>query len=96
MYRYERPQRGRLREFWQINVDIFGCDTYEADMECISSAISILKAYGADAEAIKAYKDFLMSFGKYEVEIETYFDQRMFNSSMRRIIEKPATFYENA
>ena len=48
MYRYERPQRGRLREFWQINVDIFGCDTYEADMECISSAISILKAYGAD------------------------------------------------
>ena len=38
MYRYERPQRGRLREFWQINVDIFGCDTYEADLECISSA----------------------------------------------------------
>ena len=33
MYRYEKPQRGRLREFWQINVDIFGCDTYEADLE---------------------------------------------------------------
>ena len=49
MYRYERPQRGRLREFWQINVDIFGCDTYEADLECIASAINILKAYGADA-----------------------------------------------
>ena len=48
MYRYERPQRGRLREFWQINVDIFGCDTFEADLECISSAVSILKAYGAD------------------------------------------------
>ncbi len=48
MYRYERPQRGRLREFWQINVDIFGCDTYEADLECISSAIDILRAYGAD------------------------------------------------
>ena len=48
MYRYERPQRGRLREFWQINVDIFGCDTYEADLECIISAINILRAYGAD------------------------------------------------
>ncbi len=48
MYRYERPQRGRLREFWQINVDIFGCDTYEADLECITSAVNILKAYGAD------------------------------------------------
>ena len=48
MYRYERPQRGRLREFWQINVDIFGCDSYEADLECIVSAINILRAYGAD------------------------------------------------
>lgn len=48
MYRYEKPQRGRLREFWQINVDIFGCDTYEADLECISSAIRLLRAFGAD------------------------------------------------
>jgi len=48
MYRYERPQRGRLREFWQINVDIFGCDGFEADLECIASAINILRAYGAD------------------------------------------------
>ena len=48
MYRYEATQRGRLREFWQLNVDIFGCDTYEADLEIISSAISIMRAYGAD------------------------------------------------
>jgi histidyl-tRNA synthetase len=38
-----------LREFWQINVDIFGCDGFEADLECIASAINILRAYGADA-----------------------------------------------
>ncbi len=50
MYRYEAPQRGRLRKFWQLNVDIFGCDTYEADLECITSAINILRAYGATAE----------------------------------------------
>ena len=48
MYRYERPQRGRLREFWQVNVDIFGCDGFEADLECITSAINIMRAYGAD------------------------------------------------
>ncbi len=48
MYRYEATQRGRLREFWQLNVDIFGCDTYEADLEVIISAIRILKAFGAD------------------------------------------------
>lgn len=48
MYRYEAPQRGRLREFWQLNVDIFGCDTYEADLDCIVSAIEIMRAFGAD------------------------------------------------
>ncbi len=48
MYRYEATQRGRLREFWQLNVDIFGCDTFEADLECIESAIRILRAFGAD------------------------------------------------
>ena len=48
MYRYEATQRGRLREFWQLNVDIFGCDTYEADLEVISSAIRLMRAFGAD------------------------------------------------
>ncbi len=49
MYRCENPQRGRLREFWQVNVDIFGCDTFEADLETIVSAIRLLTAFGADA-----------------------------------------------
>ncbi len=48
MYRYEATQRGRLREFWQLNVDIFGCDGYEADLEVISSAIRLMRAFGAD------------------------------------------------
>lgn len=49
MYRCESPQRGRLREFWQLNVDIFGCDTFEADLEIIVSAIRLLTAFGADS-----------------------------------------------
>ncbi len=48
MYRYEATQRGRLREFWQLNVDVFGCDGYEADLEVIESAIRIMTSYGAD------------------------------------------------
>ncbi|MBE6633901.1 MAG: histidine--tRNA ligase [Ruminococcaceae bacterium] len=48
MYRCEKPQRGRLREFWQVNVDIFGCDGFEADLECVASAIRLLRAFGAD------------------------------------------------
>ena len=55
MYRYERPQRGRLREFWQLNVDLFGCDTYEADLDIIQSAIAILCAFGADETMFKVH-----------------------------------------
>ena len=55
MYRYERPQRGRLREFWQLNVDVFGCDTYEADLDVIESAISLLRAFGADETMFKVH-----------------------------------------
>jgi histidyl-tRNA synthetase len=45
--RYERPQRGREREFWQLNADIFGVDTIAAEAEIIQMADAILKAFGA-------------------------------------------------
>ena len=48
--RYERPQRGREREFWQLNVDLFGVDDITADVEVITIADSILKAFGAGQE----------------------------------------------
>src|SRR4030095_4295308 len=35
LWRYERPQRGRLREHWQLNVDIFGVNGLEAEHEII-------------------------------------------------------------
>jgi histidyl-tRNA synthetase len=47
LWRYERPQHGRLREHLQLNVDIFGVPGMEADHEIISVADSILKAFGA-------------------------------------------------
>lgn len=47
-WRYERPQRGRNRQFWQLNVDIFGVATIDADLEIISITDSILKEFGAD------------------------------------------------
>ena len=55
LYRYENPQRGRLREHWQVNVDIFGCDSYEADLEVISTAISLLRAFDADSSMFKVH-----------------------------------------
>lgn len=45
--RYERPQRGREREFWQLNVDMFGADGVAAEAEIITLASRIMKAFGA-------------------------------------------------
>lgn len=45
--RYERPQKGREREFWQLNVDIFGVATIDADVEIIAMADQLMKAFGA-------------------------------------------------
>ena len=46
MWRYERPQSGRLREFYQFGVELFGSDKAEADAEVISLAIDALLDLG--------------------------------------------------
>lgn len=50
LWRYERPQRGRLREHWQLNVDIFGVDGIAADHEIIQIADQALRSFGAKRE----------------------------------------------
>ncbi len=47
VFRYERPQRGRLREHWQLNVDMFGSSSINADIEQIEVASHIMKSFGA-------------------------------------------------
>ena len=47
LWRYERPQHGRLREHWQLNVDIFGVATIDAELELIMIASDIMKRFGA-------------------------------------------------
>jgi len=47
LFRYERPQRGRLREHWQLNCDIFGTDDCTADVEVIALAYQIIVDFGA-------------------------------------------------
>jgi histidyl-tRNA synthetase len=45
--RYERPQKGREREFWQLNLDIFGVDSVLADAEIITISDKIMQEFGA-------------------------------------------------
>ncbi|MES2088169.1 MAG: histidine--tRNA ligase [Patescibacteria group bacterium] len=46
LFRYEKPQRGRLREHWQLNVDIFGVEGIQAEVEIISLASEIMSGFG--------------------------------------------------
>jgi histidyl-tRNA synthetase len=47
LWRYERPQRGRLREHWQLNVDIFGVADTTAEYEIVTLVDAMFKAFGA-------------------------------------------------
>jgi len=58
LWRYERPQRGRLREHYQLNIDIFGVADISADHEVILVADSIMRAFKAPT-------------GSYEVRISS-------------------------
>lgn len=46
LFRYERPQKGRLREHYQLNVDIFGVDDLRAEIEIIGVAKAIMNNFG--------------------------------------------------
>lgn len=50
LFRYERPQRGRKREHWQLNCDLLGIPGLEGDREAISIAYKIMKEFGAKDE----------------------------------------------
>ena len=47
-HRYERPQRGRVREHWQLNVDLFGSDDIGAETEIFELIAALMTALGAD------------------------------------------------
>lgn len=54
LFRYERPQRGRLREHFQLNLDIVGEENVLADAELIAAAVDVLRAFGLGPDAFEA------------------------------------------
>lgn len=62
--RYERPQRGREREFWQLNIDIFGLEGALPESEVIAMGAEFLKVFGAtdDMYSIKINNRKLINF----------------------------------
>jgi len=74
MFRYERPQKGRLRQFHQFGVEILGVPTPQADIETIALGAQILKELGmadktvleinslGDRESRAAYREVLVAY----------------------------------
>lgn len=52
-FRYERMQRGRTREFWQLNVDLFGVKNLEAEVEMLQMAHQLVMVFGASQESFE-------------------------------------------
>ncbi len=46
MFRYERPQKGRYRQFWQIDFEEIGCDSPLVDLEVITTALELFGNLG--------------------------------------------------
>jgi len=51
--RYEKPQKGRLKEHWQVNVDIFGTDSITAELEILSVICEIMNIFHADSSMFR-------------------------------------------
>ena len=54
-WRYEKPQRGRTREFYQWNIDLIGTETVAADAEIVAVAASFLKEAGLSPKQVCIY-----------------------------------------
>ena len=54
-WRYERPQKGRSREFFQWNIDMLGPNSPEADAELIAVAAKFMQSVGLDPSLARIY-----------------------------------------
>ena len=52
-WRYEQPQKGRTREFFQWNIDLIGANSPESDAELIAIAASLFQAVGLGADKVR-------------------------------------------
>ncbi|QKX01803.1 histidine--tRNA ligase [Wolbachia endosymbiont of Cruorifilaria tuberocauda] len=94
VFRYERPQRGRQRQFHQINFEVFGVEDPKADIELISLAQHLLTEFAidknfrleinslGDSKTIPKYREALVSYFKK-------FQNDLSKDSQNRLIKNP-------
>src|SRR5258708_18989827 len=80
LFRYERQQRGRLREHFQLNMDIIGEAGPLADAELIAAAVDIMRAFGLGPTDVqlrvsdrRVIRSLVLSRGVTEAQLPTAF-----------------------
>ncbi|ABD44457.1 histidine--tRNA ligase [Anaplasma phagocytophilum] len=104
VFRYERPQKCRQRQFHQINYECFGAGGSQADAEIISLAYCVLEVFGlhcdvtleinslGSSECMNAYRASLLSFfEKYRSELSEDSRRRLQTNPLRILDSKDAT-----
>lgn len=81
LFRYERPQRGRRREHYQLNVDLVGIADESADIEIISLAYKTMKAFGAQDENF----EIRLNFPTGTLEALENFKQKLADSGVSNV-----------
>ena len=80
MFRYERPQKGRQRQFTQFGIELLGVETPQADIEVIAMAYEFLENLGLD--------------GAVTVEINSLGDEESRNNYREKLVEYLKGFYD--
>lgn len=101
MFRYERPQKGRLRQFHQIDAEIIGVAEPQADIEVISLGADILRALGVlesteleinslgDSASRLAYREALIAyFGSHRESLSEDSQHRLDRNPLRILDSK--------
>ena len=98
MYRYERPQSGRFREFYQFGVEVFGTSDPLADAEVISIPVNLYKLLGlkgikvnintlGDIESRKKYREALLEYFKPHLNCLCEDCQKRYQTNPLRILD---------
>jgi len=92
-FRYDRPQKGRYREFWQFGCELIGSDKPEAIAELIAMAYNILRESGLRNIILRVgnldiLRRFLDSIGARDAEIMRLIDKKDFEELEKKMEEK--------
>ncbi len=98
MFRYERPQKGRYRQFAQFGAEAFGSNSPMLDAEIITYAVSVLKALKindvevhvnsiGDSDSKKAYQDALVKYLEKDINTLCGDCQKRYTKNPLRILD---------